>query len=280
MNMKITKAVIPVAGLGTRVMPLTLHQPKAMIGIADRPMIHYVIDEMLSVGITEFIIVAGPKQKEFKAYLEYLKKEPEWKKLDLQFRFVIQDNPKGNGDAILRAKKILKPKEDFIVAFPDDIIPVKQSGVKELVKDFYIYKSPAILLEKTPKKLLSRYGVVNPAKQSGNHCRIADIVEKPKPEKAPSNLTIIGRYVLPYEIFPYLKTIVENTPNNKEAYLTDAFKLYIQKRGALSGRIFRGLKFDGGSKIGILKAQAYFSYHHPQFKKEFREYLSKLTRNG
>ena len=275
---KITKAVIPVAGLGTRILPLTVHQPKAMVGIADKPMIHYVIDEMLSSGITEFIIVTGSKQEAFRTYLEYLEKEPEWKKLNLKFHFIIQNNPRGNGDAILRAKKLIKPKEAFIVAFPDDIIPAKQSAIKKLINDFYVFKNPAILLEKTPKKLLSRYGVVNPAKKSGNHCRIADIIEKPKLGQAPSDLTIIGRYVLPYSIFKYLEKVVAKTPKNKEAYLTDAFKDYIKSHGPLSGRIFKGIKFDAGSKIGIFKAQAYFSYHHPQFKKEFRKYIHKLTR--
>lgn len=274
--MKITKAILPVAGLGTRVMPLTLHQPKSMIGIVDRPMIHYVVDELATAGIKTIILIIGPKQKEFRQYLDYLKKDLEWAKLNLKFHFVVQKEPSGNGHAILIAKKFIKLKEPFVAAFGDDIIPANQSVLKNMIKDFAESKKPLLLLEKTPKKLLYRYGVVKIAGKSGNHCRIADIIEKPVPGTEPSDLTIVGRYVLPYEIFKYIKKTEEQTPKNKEIYLTNAFKLYIKKNEALSGRIFKGLKFDGGSKMGILKAQAYFSYHHPIFKKEFRNYLKKL----
>lgn len=268
---------MPVAGLGTRVMPLTLHQPKAMIGIADRPMVHYVVDELAAANIKNIIIVVGPGQKEFQKYFNYLKKDPEWAKLNLNFQFVVQKQPRGNGHAILVGKKFIKRGEPFLAAFGDDLIPAADSALKNLIKDFAASRRPCLLLEKTPKKLLSRYGVVKIAKKSRNPSPIIDIVEKPAPEKAPSNLTIIGRYVLPYEIFRYLKIITEKNPKNKEIYLTDAFKIYIQKKGALTGRVFNGCKFDGGSKIGILKAQAYFSYHHPVFKKEYRKYLKKLA---
>src|SRR3989344_1283773 len=117
--MKITKAILPVAGRGTRVMPLTLHQPKGMINIADRPMIHYVIDELITAGLKEIIIVLGEKQDVFKDYIKYLQADKAWQKI--KFDFVKQSGPLGNGDAVYLAKRFIKKNEPFVVAFSDDI---------------------------------------------------------------------------------------------------------------------------------------------------------------
>lgn len=282
MKHKITKAVLPVAGLGTRVMPLTLHQPKAMIGIVDRPMIHYVIDEILAAGIKHIIIVSNPRQTEFKKYFDYLKNDPEWRKLNVRFSFAVQKKPRGNGDAVLAASRFLR-NEPFLICFSDDLLvnlmPDNQTPpLKTFLEIFEKTQSPILILEPVAKKIVSRYGVVAANKSSlyKNLYRINDVVEKPPAKKAPSNLTIIGRYVINSKILSIVKELSKITPSNKEIYLSDALKIYLKNGGSVFGWRFPGKRFDCGSKIGLIKAQAYFAFHHPQLKKEFRKYLKTL----
>jgi UTP--glucose-1-phosphate uridylyltransferase len=284
MTARITKAVVPVAGLGTRVMPLTLHQPKAMIGVVDRPIIHYVIDELIAGGIKNIILVISPNQPQFKTYLKYLKnKDPEWRKLKIKFNFVIQKRPWGNGDAIYAARKFIK-NEPFVAAFGDDVLVDKTgdvSAVKNLIGFYKKFRVPMIILESVPKTRVSRYGVVKIKKRSvGRHIyKIDDVVEKPKPSAAPSNLTIVGRYILTPEIIKIIKTLypVGGPLPGKEIWLADALKIYAQKGERLLGWRFNGRRFDGGSKIGILKAQAYFGTHHKELGPEFKKFLKRLV---
>ena len=267
MNAKIKTAVLPIAGKGTRLMPLTAHQPKAMINIADKPMIHYMVDEGLSTGIKHIIFVIAPDQKVFKDYLNSVKQSGEWKKEIPEFDFVIQKIPKGNGEALLSAKRFLKKGESFLVAFADDMIPVKESPIQNLIKISQKHNGPIVTLERVPKKLLSKYGLVKISSEQDNVYRIEDIVEKPKPKDAPSNLGAIGRYVLPYSIFKYLQIIADCLKTgDKEVYLTDAIRLSLKNGGKTLGWLFEGIKFDAGSKTGLLEAQAYFSAHHKGLK--------------
>lgn len=274
MSQAVKKAVLPVAGLGTRVMPLTLHQPKGMIGIVDRPMIHYVIDEVLSAGINHIILVIGPNQSEFKKYISFLQnQDPEWQKLNIRFDFVVQEKPHGNGDAVYMAKKILK-NEPFAVAFSDDLLVQKTSPLRTLINFYQKNDAPILMLETVPKKQVSRYGVVNAKPVNKNLYQIFDVVEKPKPEQAPSNLTIIGRYVLTPEILNIIGSLYPY--QGKEIGITDALKIYTQSGGKLFGWRFTGRRFDAGSKIGILKAQAYYGAHHPELGKEFKKFLKEI----
>lgn len=276
MKTLITRAILPVAGLGTRVMPLTLHQPKGMIGIVDRPVVHYVIDEILAAGIKEIILIIGPNQSQFKKYFSYLvKKDPGWK--NITFRTIIQKNPRGNGDAVFIARRFIK-NEPFLVCFGDDLLSDVVPPLKQLTDFFYKTGSPIIVLEPVPKKLVSRYGVVK-IKRTGKYrdlYQITDVVEKPPAEKAPSNLTIVGRYVLTPEILKEIKSLYPKTPKGKEIYLADALKNYAQQGKRLYGWRFRGKRFDCGSKIGILKAQVYFGTRHPELKEEFKKYLRTI----
>ena len=269
---KITTAVLPAAGLGARVMPLTLHQPKPMIGIVDRPMIHYVIDEVVSAGIKHIVIVTGPNQKEFKRYIDYLNEDPAWRKMGLKFDFVIQKKMRGNGDAIFVAKKYLKNK-NFLVCFTDDLLADKRPPLKKLVNLFYQARSPIVVLEPVPRQSVSRYGVVVAKKSplAQDLYTIEDVVEKPKTEEAPSNLTIIGRYVLTPAIMNQLQKLYPY--RGIEIGLADALKNYALTGGRLYGWHFRGKRFDAGSKIGILKAQTYFGMHHKELGPEFKKYL-------
>lgn len=277
--LKIKTAVLPVAGLGSRVMPLTVHQPKAMIGIVDRPMIHYIIDEIVAGGIKQIVIVTGPNQKEFKGYIRHLQSEPEWKKLRIKFNFVIQKHPNGNGDAIYIAKKLLR-NHPFLVYFPDDLLEISTQPTKTLIKMFNKVGKPIVALEPVPKIDVPKYGVVKPSrtKLSKDLYLIEDVVEKPKLSEAPSNLTIIGRYVLNSDILNELSKLYPI--KNKEIGLADALKNYVLQGGKLYGWHFRGARFDAGSKIGILKAQAYFGIKHKEMGREFKRYLSKQLKTN
>src|SRR3989344_1685348 len=225
MDVKIKTAVLPVAGKGTRLMPLTTHQPKAMINIAGKPMIHYMVDEILSAGIKHIIFVIASDQKMFKDYLNFAKQSSEWKKEKVKFDFAVQKTPKGNGDALLPTKKFLKKGEPFLVAFADDIIPVNESPIKKLVQISQKHNGPILTLEYVPKELLSKYGLVKITSKQDDLYKIEDIIEKPKPEDAPSNLGAIGRYILHYSIYKHLQIISDQLRlTDKEVYLTDAIK--------------------------------------------------------
>lgn len=298
---KVIKAVLPVAGLGTRIMPLTLHQPKGMVGIVDRPVVHYVIDEMISAGIKEIILIISPRHSEFKKYISYLlRQDPAWGKIT--FRIVVQKKPLGNGDAIFAARKFLKD-EPFLVGFGDDLLADSESlpstssrgasgeirsewnsgeqinpPLKQLVNFFRKIKSPILVLESVPKNMVSRYGVVK-IKKTGVHrdiYQITDVIEKPSPEKAPSNLTIVGRYILTPKIMEEIKKLYPEAKRGRELYLTDALKNYLRGGGKIYGWHFRGTRFDCGSKIGILKAQVYFGLRHPEYKKEFKKFIKRV----
>lgn len=273
---KIKTAILPVAGMGSRVMPLTLHQPKAMISIVDRPMIHYMIDEVVAAGVERIVIVTGPKQNEFRNYINHLKNEPWWRGKDIKFNFVTQKKPDGNGDAIYIARKYVGDLP-FVVCFADDLLADKVNPVKKMMEVYKRNKGPVILLEPVPAQEVYRYGVVNAdATEEKDVLIVRDVVEKPKPEEAPSNLTIIGRYILNSKILDEIKKLYPSK-DGKEIGLADALKNYALNHGKLYGLQFHGMRFDAGSKIGILKSQTFFGLNHKEFGPEFKEYLSKET---
>lgn len=278
-NLNITTAILPVAGLGTRIMPLTLHQPKAMIGIVDRPIIHYIIDEIVAAGIKHIILVTSPSQPEFKKYINHLEKNPDWKKLNIKFDFAIQKNLWGNGDAVYAARQFIKKDESFLVCFGDDLMDDSYPPLKTMVGLFAKTGAPIVALEKVPKKIVFQYGVVKISKSGIDKdlYRIEDVVEKPRPEEAPSDLAIIGRYILTPAI---LKSIEGLLPHkDKEIALADALKKYALAGGDIYGWQFKGKRFDAGSKIGLLKAQVYFGLRHHQLGPEFGKYLREIE-NG
>lgn len=273
--MKVKTAVLPVAGMGRRIMPLTLHQPKPMIGIVDRPAVHYAIDEIVAAGIRRIIIVTGPSQPEFKKYVEYLEGESEWQKLKVRFEFAVQEKPLGNGDAIYGIKKMVG-NEPFLVSFSDDLLVDRQPPMKTMVELFEKVQAPVIVLEPVPKKMVSRYGVVkaSPLSLAKDLYQIHGVVEKPEISVAPSNLTIVGRYILTSDIFPFIQKLYAKR-KDKEVGLAEALNNYAEVGNMLCGWRFRGRRFDAGLKIGILKAQAYFGINHKEFGPELKKYLRK-----
>ena len=274
--MNVTKAILPVAGQGIRLMPITFHQPKGMITVADRPMIHYIIDELVSAGIKHIIIVTSPDQDQFKKYIDYLHQDPEWKKLNIRFDFVIQKELRGNADALLPAQQLIG-QDPFLVYFGDDLLLDKISPTKSFIKHFQKFQSPILSLKKVPKKLISGFGIVK-AKKIGDVYKIMDIVEKPKIEDAPSDMGAMGRYLLTPEIFSYIQKAKELWSAKREIAVVDVLSLYLKDKKPIYGWLFKGMHFDGGSKIGLLKANAYFSLHHPEYKKEMRQFVKQILK--
>ena len=182
---------------------------------------------------------------------------------------------RGNGDAVFLARKFVA-KKPFLVTFGDDILVGKQPPLKKMVGLYAKTQAPILALEQVPKKLVHKYGVVKykKSKIDEDFYEIQDVVEKPSVKEAPSNLTIIGRYVLTSDI---LKQLTKLYPyRGKEIWLADALKNHVLGGGKLYGWHFKGQRFDGGSKIGILKAQAYFGIHHKELGPEFKKYLKSI----
>lgn len=288
-NNRVKKAILPVAGFGTRFLPATKAQPKEMLSVVDKPVIQYLVEEAVSSGIEEIIFVTGRGKRVIEDHfdhsfeLEYnlvekgkqdllkeIKKIPKLAK----FVYVRQPLPLGDGHAILCAKNLIGKNEPFAVLFGDDIVDSKVPCLKQLVSIFEKYGDPTIALEKVPKKEVVHYGVVSSVLTEEGVYQIKNIVEKPEIRKAPSNLIIIGKYVLTPDIFKFLEQI-ENESLGKEIRLADALKLMLSIR-PVYGKEFSGKRYDCGNKLGFLKAQVEFGLKHPETKKEFRQYLKGL----
>ncbi len=286
----IKKAIIPIGGLGTRFLPLSKVVPKEFLPLVDKPAIQYIIEEAKASGIKEIIFVTRPKSKEI---LEYFKESPRLEKFlkarkrthllrelqkvrelmkNISFSVVFQKEPLGDGHAILQAKKIIK-KDSFGVFFPDDIVDSKTPCLLQLTNIFRTSQAPIIGLKKVTDEKISSYGIVGVEKISSHLYKIKKIIEKPDENSAPSNLAIVGRYVLTPEVFNYL----EKTPPNqrKEIILADALRKMLD-----SGKIIYGYEFEGrwlecGTKLSWLESNFYLCLKHPEFGKELKKFLNE-----
>jgi UTP--glucose-1-phosphate uridylyltransferase len=287
MSNTIKKAIIPVAGLGTRFLPATKSQPKEMLPIIDKPVVHFIVEEAINSGIEDIIFITGRHKRAIEDYFDYT---PELEnnlfqknKLDIlnkirsiahlaNFIYIRQKEQKGDGDAILQAECLIKD-EPFAVLFGDDIVINKTPALLQLIKVFEKYRDCTLALCEIPRKFLKHYGVVKAVKIDKNIYEIKDIIEKPEPSKAPSNLAIIGKYVLIPEIFDELKNI--NNKNKEEIRLADALKSILKKRPVYGVKI-EGKRYDCGSKVDFVKAIIDLSLRHPEVKKEIRKHLKSL----
>jgi UTP--glucose-1-phosphate uridylyltransferase len=281
----IKKAIIPVAGLGTRFLPATKSQPKEMLPIIDKPVVHFIVEEAINSGIEDIIFITGRHKRAIEDYFDYT---PELEnnlfqknKLDIlnkirsiahlaNFIYVRQKEQKGDGDAILQAECLIK-NEPFAVLFGDDIVISKKPALLQLIEVFEKYRDCTIALCEIPKKFLKHYGVVKAVQVGKNIYEIKDIVEKPDPSKAPSNLAIIGKYVLIPEIFDELR----NIKSKEEIRLADALKNILSKRPVYGVKI-ESRRYDCGNKVDFVKAIIDLSLRHPEVKKEIRKHLKSL----
>lgn len=284
---KVKSAIFPIAGLGTRFLPATKSIPKEMLTVGDSPVIEWAVKEAHLSGIENFIFVSSPNKKSIVEYFKRLpslerelKKKKKFKDIELITRqtkygkitTVFQDQPKGLGHAIWCAKKFIK-EEKFAVILPDDIILSKIPTLKEMIKLSEQKDCSVVALEEVPLKDTQKYGIVSLNKKFKNHCIIESIVEKPLPTNAPSNLSVIGRYILDRKIFNFLDLKKKGVGN--EIQLTDGID-YILKGSTVMGFYTKGKRFDCGSKLGYIYANLEFGLNDKNIKKDLLSYLRNL----
>lgn len=287
--MRVRKAVFPAAGLGTRFLPATKAQPKEMLPLVDKPIIQYVIEEAVSAGLTNIIIVTGRGKNAIEDHfdvsyeLEKLLEERGKTELLEEVRaissminvsYVRQGVALGLGHAVLMAKDLVGD-EPFAVMLGDDIIDSPTPCMKQMVDVFERHKGPVVAVHRVPRDEISAYGVIDgvPEGESGRVYRIRDLVEKPRAEDAPSDLAIIGRYILTPDVFEAL----EKTPRDGggEIQLTNGLRA-LKERRPMYGYCFEGVRHDAGNKLGFLKATVEFALKRQDLGGPFREYLKSL----
>jgi UTP--glucose-1-phosphate uridylyltransferase len=290
---KVRKAVFPAAGLGTRFLPATKAQPKEMLALVDKPLIQYGVEEAMHSGIQNIIIVTGRGKSSIEDHfdvsfeLEQLlesKHKPEMLSMVrsisdmIDVCYIRQKEALGLGHAVLRAKDLVG-NEPFATILSDDVIASEVPCIRQLLDVYEYYGASVVALMEVPKDSISSYGVVDaePVSHNGNQqslYRIRNMVEKPKLNEAPSNLAIIGRYILTPEIFECIESIEPGSGG--ELQLTDALK-YLLRNRPIYGLKFEGKRYDAGDKLGYLKATVEFALSRHDLGGPFREYLKKLA---
>lgn len=291
--MSIRKAVFPAAGLGTRFLPATKAQPKEMLPLVDKPIIQYAVEEAVASGIQEVIIVTGRGKRAIEDHFDisfelehFLQKKGDDGLLqevryvsDLATVYYIrQKEPLGLGHAVLTAKPLVG-NEPFAVILSDDIIDGDVPCLRQLIDVYERYKCSVLAVEHVPREQTTSYGIIDPRPLDGRVYQALGVVEKPRPEEAPSDLGIVGRYILTPEIFELL----EETPVGKggEIQLTDAIQRLLNRQAVYAYK-FEGQRYDTGVKLGFLKATVEMALKRPDIGVEFRDYLLQLDvlRNG
>ncbi|KVO03577.1 UTP--glucose-1-phosphate uridylyltransferase [Burkholderia ubonensis] len=283
--LKVTKAVFPVAGLGTRFLPATKASPKEMLPVVDKPLIQYAVEEAINAGITEMIFVTGrskraiedhfDKSYEIEAELEARGKEKllglvrSIKPSHVDCFYVRQPEALGLGHAVLCAEKLVHG-EPFAVILADDLLHGEQPVLKQLVDVFNHYHSSVIGVETIAREDSRSYGVIEGREWEEDIIKLSGIIEKPSPEDAPSNLGVVGRYVFMPTLFDHLRKIKPGAGG--ELQLTDAVQSLLAHEQVLAYRYY-GTRFDCGSKIGYLKATVELALQHPEVSREFEAYL-------
>ncbi len=252
----IRKLILPVAGIGKRLRPLTLTTPKNLIPLRGRPILEYTLEEAEQVGFTDIILVISPEHKEkYEQYLEMARAK--FPRLTFHVRF--QEKPWGNGHAVLQASDLIKPGEAFAVRFPDDVILADEPTLGQLVAFYEEYQAPVLFLGETED--VTRYGIVKAtAMPEPDLFRIWDLIEKPKREDAPSNLFIIGGYVLTYRVLEDLTEIARNMAEADDALpLTEAFLMELRAGRPIYGWQFLGTRLDCGTLDGLKQAEEHIA---------------------
>jgi len=285
--MRVRKAVFPAAGLGTRFLPATKAQPKEMLPLVDKPTIQYVVEEAVASGLNEIIIVTGRGKRaiedhfdgafELEYYLQDRGKIEELAQIKTiselaSVSYVRQKEPLGLGHAILCARPLVG-EEPFGVFLGDDLIVSETPCMRQLIDVFERYAGPVLAVERVPRDQISRYGVIQPRPLGGKIFEVLDLVEKPAAPQAPSDLAIIGRYVLTPDLFPIL---AETRPDARgELQVTDGLRSLCRRR-SLYAVEFEGKRYDTGDKLGFLKATVEFALARPDLADAFRAYLKSL----
>jgi len=283
--MKLNKVVFPVAGLGSRFFPATKATPKEMLPIVDKPLIQYAVEEALDAGFTELIFVTAKSKTSIKDHFESkldtelsnLTKEKKelLNKMNkiipkgVSCKYVFQEEPLGLGHAILQAKKFIKD-EPFAVILADDLIDSKTGTLKQMVDLYDDSDSSIISVQKIDKANSFQYGMVSIGEDNQNKMKLTDIVEKPLPKNAPSNLAVVGRYIFCNQVLKFLENISFGTGN--EIQLTDGIKLMLLTHPVYAYE-FEGTRYDCGDKLGFIKANIEYALNSEIFGAELEDYL-------
>lgn len=285
--MKVRKAIIPAAGLGTRFLPVTKAQPKEMLPIVDKPTIQYIIEEAVASGIEEILIITGRNKRAIEDHFDKsvelegeLQNNHKEKLLELvqnisnmvDIHYIRQKEPKGLGHAISRAKAFVGD-EPFAVMLGDDIVDSEVPCLKQLINSYNEYKTSILGVQPVDKTQVSKYGIVKGVKIEDKVYKVKDLVEKPKIEESPSNIAILGRYIITPKIFE----ILEKTKPGKggEIQLTDALK-ELAKQEAMYSYCFEGIRYDVGDKLGFLQANIEYALKRNDLREELMDYLSNV----
>src|SRR3989338_3691713 len=285
---KVRKAVIPAAGYGTRFLPATKAQPKEMLPVVDKPIIQYVVEELVASGITDIIIVTGASKRAVEDHFDYNYELQAWLKKQgkdelreeikhiadmANFIYIRQKGPYGNGTPVLSAKNVVGD-EPFVVMWGDEFIYSTPPRAKQCLDVFEKYGDPVISGIRVPKKDVSKYGIAEVTQVEKNIYQIASLVEKPEPDEAPSNLATHGCYVLTPDIFSELEKLKPG--KGGEIWLVDAIKALMKKRPVYTCEIENATYYDTGSKIGWLRANVDFALRDKNLSEEFRKYLKSV----
>jgi UTP--glucose-1-phosphate uridylyltransferase len=289
MTTAVRKAVFPAAGLGTRFLPATKAQPKEMLPLVDKPIIQYGVEEALDSGVNNIILVTGRGKNaiedhfdvsvELETFLEARGKREllaEIRKISnlINVAYVRQGEPLGLGHAVLVTRDLVGP-EPFAVVLGDDVIDAKPPALRQMIDVFEQVEGPVLAIEEVPRENVSSYGIIDAEEIRPGVYRIRDMVEKPAQDEAPSNLAIIGRYVLTPDIFPALEETAREKDRTGEIQLTNGLRKLLKKRPIYGCRI-DGVRHDTGNKLGFLKAVVYFALKRDDLSGPFREYLRGL----
>jgi len=285
---KITKAVFPVAGLGSRFLPATKASPKEMMPVVDKPLIQYAVEEAVAAGITDMVFITGRNKRTIEDHFDtayeveaelsargkhdLLRAVQEVIPKHVNCIYIRQPEALGLGHAVLCAQPVVQ-NEPFAVILADDLIDGEQSIIKQMVEVYARHHCSVLGVQDVPRAQTGQYGIVSTTNLEPDVEQVHGIVEKPSPEFAPSTLAVVGRYILTPRIFHHLKKVQAGTGG--EIQLTDGIAALMQEEKLLAYR-FKGIRYDCGCKLGYLKATVAFGLKHPELRDEFAAYLQTL----
>ena len=284
----IKKAVLPVAGIGTRFLPASKATPKEMLPIIDKPLVQYAVEEAIEIGIEEIVFITNDEKHSIKKHFEnnqkleqkLLRKNKEEfvERLnpkifkDIKFHYVIQEEQNGLGDAVLKAESLING-EAFALLLPDDLFFSKKSCLSQLSSIFLNTNASTIAVNKIDKNNIHKYGVIKPGKEKNQAILIDDIVEKPVVEDAPSDIAVCGRYIFTSTIFDHLKKI--ELDKSGEIQLTDAIKSLLSEEQVYA-KIYEGEKFDCGSKMGFVHATIALALRDESISQDINKIIKEI----
>ncbi len=288
--MKVTKAIIPAAGLGTRFLPATKAQPKEMLPIVDKPTIQYIIEEAVEAGIQDIIIVTGRNKRSIEDHFDRsieleleLERSGKLEMLEMvkdisemaNIHYIRQKEPRGLGHAILTARHFIG-NEPFAVLLGDDVVIAKQPCLGQMLDVYNEYRTSILGVQTVPHEVVNKYGIIAGKQVDDRVYKVQDMVEKPAIDEAPSNVAVLGRYIIMPDIFEFLET--QEAGKGGEIQLTDALKR-LAKEQAMYAYDFKGHRYDVGTKTGFIQANIEFALRNPELRDEMKAYLDKLHEN-